>query len=80
MFPRDVGPNITGKFGASKGGDNQAFSEGAFYIDVRNKFGAEGSQNSGLHYGFDASRSSDLFSRSTTVQPSSLRFMPLIKT
>ena len=73
------GPNITGKFGASKGGDNQAFAEGAFYIDVRNKFGAEGSQNSGLHYGFKASRASDLFGNATTVQPASVRLLPCIK-
>ena len=72
-------PNITGKFGASKGGDNQAFAEGAFYIDVRNKFGAEGSQNSGLHYGFQASRATGLFGGSTTVQPASVRLMPCIK-
>lgn len=76
MLPVIFGPNITGKFGASKA-DNQTIS-GAFsnagYLN-----GANGSQTSAVQFSFDASSSDSTFGRSSGVQPPAMALLPCIK-
>ncbi len=77
-------PNITGKYNASNLTNSPRTSvttEGALFHEsgaaIEN---ATGEWNGTYAICLDASRSSTIFGQSTTVQPSSLLFMPLIKT
>ena len=73
-------PNITGSFGASDGANAISDNTGPFWLDHdaggRTGWGGDG----GAVFGFDVSRSNTTYGKSSTVQPSSIRFMPLIKT
>lgn len=63
-------PNITGTFeGASQ---NSNYTTGAFYVIGRNtKVSNDGKEDN--TYGFDASRSSSIYGRSSTVQPPAIK-------
>ena len=72
------GPNITG---TEKGDENPPIETctGAFYkAGSYSNTGAGSVSGSGI-LGFDASRASSLFGKSTTVQPQSVRVLPCIK-
>lgn len=78
----DVRPNITGGFTAHDGRQGDK-SSGAFYL-VSNL--GHGDRDSGtpdmanlLRYGFDGSRCSALYGKSSTVQPPSFRALAIIK-
>lgn len=71
-------PNITG---TEQGDENPPIETctGAFYkAGSYSNTGAGSVSGSGI-LGFDASRASSLFGKSTTVQPQSIRFLPCIK-
>ena len=82
--PVMFGPNISGidnPFGGETGYQSSVYS-GAFYFggeDVIQTGGGHriSSQDGSVH--FDASRSSGLYGAASTVQPSSVRFLPVIK-
>ena len=72
-------PNISGSFGASDGANASTDNTGPFWLDHdaggRTGWGGDG----GAVFGFDVSRSNALYGETNTVQPASVRFMPLIK-
>ena len=70
------GPNISGGFGTSKSAGRQVY--GAFNVDSALN-GADGSQDSGVQYSFDAARCSAVYGTVETVQPSALRCLACIK-
>ena len=53
--------------------------QGTFYKSGSTNVVPNGISSAGAHLGFDASRSEDIFGGSMTVQPSSLRLLPCIK-
>ena len=69
-------PNISGGFGTSKSAGRQVY--GAFNVDSALN-GADGSQDSGVQYSFDAARCSAVYGTVETVQPSALRCLACIK-
>ena len=71
-------PNITG---TEQGDENPPIETctGVFYKAGTYSNTAAGTVGASGILGFDASRSSSLFGKSTTVQPSSIRVLPLIK-
>ena len=79
------GPNISGKLTAAH--DDFAASaigktaEGAFYTYAMGKEGFEASNGNrwDKSFAFDASRSSNQYGASSTVQPASLRVLAIIK-
>ena len=75
--PLMFGPNISGSFWAVCGGTG---ADGAFALNTFKK-GHITANLSGADdtFDFQASRSSNLYGASSTVQPPSLRFLPLIK-
>ena len=77
--PVMFGPNISGSFGASDGANASTDNTGPFWLDHdaggRTGWGGDG----GAVFGFDVSRSNALYGETNTVQPASVRFMPLIK-
>ena len=78
---RDVGPNITGRFGQIQTRYvNTAVIEGAFYKDSPTNNSFSGGSNWEITYlGIDASRSSSMYGAATSVQPLSLFLLPCIK-
>ena len=83
--PLMFGPNITGTFNGqqnSKGGSDgfKTHVSGAF-LDSNPFPGAinQGVMNLGGGFGFEASKSNATYSKSSTVQPASLRLLPCIK-
>lgn len=72
-------PNITGTFGAAIGGNVDTDSTGPFWsksvVGGRSGWSGDG----GTIYGFDVNRSIATYGKSTTIQPSSIRFLPCIK-
>ena len=78
-YPVMFGPNISGSFGASDGANAITDNTGPFWLDHdaggRTGWGGDG----GAVFGFDVSRSNALYGETNTVQPASVRFMPLIK-
>lgn len=83
VFPCSVnvpvmfGPNITGQFQAESW--NITGRQGAFYIRKKSLGGASGSDGEAHEVSLDASYSSSVYGRSSTVQPSALRLIPCIK-
>lgn len=84
-MPLMFGPNISGTFNGqqnSKNGNDgfKTHVSGAF-VDSKPFPGAinQGVMNLGAGFGFDASKSNSTYSKSTTVQPASLRILPCIK-
>ena len=79
-FPLMFGPNISGEFGYQRGdGDEYTAESGAFRLKSFGS-GATGiSVIDGKGWTFDASRSSGRYGDSSTVQPASIRSLPLIK-
>ena len=80
----DVWPNISGDFNAqpnSQGDNFKSHASGAFLTsNPYPGFINNGSFNiSNGGYGFDASSSSSIYSKSTTVQPPAIRLLPCIK-
>lgn len=78
------GPNITGDFNAQPNsiGDNfKPHASGAFLTsDPYPGFINNGTFNlNNGGFGFDASSSSSIYSKSTTVQPPAIRLLPCIK-
>ena len=71
-------PNITGGFGAADG-DGTWSNEGAFWVRRNNLGGVATGGYTISDYGFDASRVSSLYGRSSNVQPASIRAMVVIK-
>ena len=77
-------PNITGKFIVGKitsgnGYKSEYDGVGAFTRTGTTANTAEGWENSGIRYSFDANRSSGLYGDSSTVQPAALRALVCIK-
>ena len=77
-------PNITGKFIVGKitsgnGYQSEYDGIGAFTRTANTANTAEGWENSGIRYSFDANRSSGLYGDSSTVQPAALRVLVCIK-
>lgn len=70
-------PNITGQFQAESW--NITGRQGAFYIRKKSLGGASGSDGEAHEVSLDASYSSSVYGRSSTVQPSALRLIPCIK-
>lgn len=70
-------PNITGQFQAESW--NITGRQGAFYIRKTSLSGASGSDDGAHEVSLDASYSSSVYGRSSTVQPSAYRFVPCIK-
>lgn len=70
-------PNITGQFQAESW--NITGRQGAFYIRKNSLGGASGSDGEAHEVSLDASYSSSVYGRSSTVQPSALRLIPCIK-
>lgn len=70
-------PNITGTAGILMGGDCP--KTGAFAKESESPWGGDSSWNNGRFFSFDASRSSSVYGRSSSVQPASLRALVLIK-
>ena len=77
VYTRDVGPNITGHIQES--GDTLD-EEGCFYLLSRSGGWVDGGSG-GIRkvVGFDASRSSTEYGRSSEVQVASVRTLPCIK-
>lgn len=69
-------PNITGTFNAPESGDLVA--TGAVYLHSRGYIGTGKSDWDNWLYGFDASRCSPIYGRSSTVQPPALTLLPCI--
>lgn len=83
MFGR---PNISGGFnannGVAHGYDNYFFADGAFSCTGSTdpaRPGNAGGSGGGGRIKMSASGSSSLYGRSSTVQPKSIRILPLIK-
>ena len=80
-------PNITGKIAvssdtASSGDVSLGYASGCIAIDTSNAVGAVGVANTnGAAMGFsiNASRSSSIYGKSTTVQPPAATLIPIIK-
>ena len=70
-------PNITGHFVSSD--DSRGNYGGAFYLGGHGGTAAGGSSSEPVTF-FDASRSNNIYGKSGTVQPRSVRLLPLIKT
>lgn len=70
------GPNITGQFSGNV--DDATHFSGVFYDAKIGVNGANGLEGGGV-IGFNASRSNDIYSKSTTVQPASFCCQYLIK-
>lgn len=84
MFPRDVGPNITGEIEMHSSTNAgllypDAEESGAFYKASYAMITPSGATVSGNHLGLDASRSSGIFGESETVQPQAIRLLPCVK-
>lgn len=76
MFGR---PNISGYFMATDGWGGLGFT-GPFW-DEANCTGRTGAGSDGAEsIGFDASRVTTIYGSSSTVQPASVRMLPVIKT
>ena len=78
----DVGPNITGTFEADELYTviTNPVAKGSFYLCdsyATRSAGGEFADIGGI--GLDASRSSQVYGRSTTVQPTALKLLPCIK-
>ena len=74
--PVMFGPNITGVVPCQKG----TASSGAFANQTETTgTRVTGNERSGTAVTFDASRSSSIYSSSSTVQPPAIRFLPCIK-
>ena len=83
-------PNITGGWGGPIISNHSNYAKGAFHGASSQGAYGNGSNGDGvgipLHtnrgdwgYGFDASRSSTIYGKSTTVQPASVTLIPLLK-
>ena len=74
-------PNISGGFtgGTNYGGGGQQWGAFSIYGYTGNVDPGDGRANVNCNYNFDASRSSGIYGRSSTVQPASLTLLPLIK-
>jgi len=68
-------PNIKGDLPAGERSDIKIPISGAFYLDGTNTNGGLSSDNDNLLARFDASRSSPIYGRSSTVQPESHEWM-----
>ena len=73
-------PNITGTFGSYRLGDGGAFVTGAFYNNGQ-KYNtiAQHTSGSSVEFGFNASRSSSIYSGSDTVTPLSESTLYILK-
>lgn len=70
-------PNITGKF---DGNTNDGHAKtGAFYVDGGLTPGSDGENNIGGYIGFNASRCSSIYGKSSTVQPPATTLIPVIR-
>lgn len=78
MLGQNQVPNITGTL---LGGLDNATGEasGAFITDGRGTAGYAGGKNTFFKYSFSASRSTDTYGQSMTVQPSSVYTLMIIK-
>ncbi len=75
-------PNIQGKFTAYEftGVNGSYYAEGALYVTGETKFaGSGGGSDRSVMLAIDASRSSEIYGKSTSVTPSSVRCAVLIK-
>lgn len=74
-------PNITGAFNANQLYDGAAYGNGAFQAGGANRSGTpdSGSDDSQSGFNFNASRSSSVYGKSTTVQPKSITKFFIIK-
>lgn len=63
-------PNITGSFNSGRINEISVV-KGAFYVSAQNTGFTSGGGSYGYYCSFDASRSSSVYGKSTTVQPSS---------
>lgn len=70
-------PNITGEHDGIEG--SYTVCKGAFYRSTRKGIGSGDSDYDNPSIVFDASRSSSIFGRSSTVQPTSVLQLALIK-
>ena len=69
-------PNITGKF---IGGNSNGTISGAFKQDSNSVSSQEGSRYHESQMSFDASRSSPIYGKSTTVQPQTIKVRPMVQ-
>ena len=76
MSAADVGPNITGQISNIASYDE---SSGSFALTQTNGVHHDGGGARRYKVDFSASRSVNLYGRSSTVQPAALRFLPCIK-
>ena len=72
-------PNISGKIGNLGLNFSQTTNEGALWGAKGDWWGGSNDDNYKTTLNLDASRSSTVYGRSTTVQPPSLRLLPCIK-
>ena len=76
-------PNITGSFGrlTSDNGNDPGYFKGAFEREGAMNLGNGGgaTATNARNASFDASRSSGTYGDSSSVQPPSIRFLPVIK-
>lgn len=73
------GPNIIGKIGNLGLNFSETTNEGALWGAKGDWWGGSNDDNYKTTLNLDASRSSTVYGRSTTVQPPSLRLLPCIK-
>ena len=71
-------PNITGGFSFWDGTIHTLYGSFAYEDGNQSKRGAKGSSVVNAHVGFNASRSNQIYGRSSTVQPPALTLLPCI--
>ncbi len=76
-YPVMFGPNITGEFTAVEEMNNVT---GAFRVIYQSQPSKSGNHNSGQRIQLNASRSAQIFGRTSTVQPPAIALLPCIKT
>ena len=75
------GPNISGEFefNSRQGAESEAFASGPFTHGTEIVHYSSGGNKTAYRIKFDASLADGLFGDSSTVQPSSVLFLPCIK-
>lgn len=81
LFEKLRQPDIIGNLTDVAGGASMKFNAGALHGDVSENNEVFGTSGEGRFAGvsFQAKRCSDAYGNSATVQPASLRLMPIIK-